>query len=123
MEVIFSTRKEREIVSIEGSCLVYCLVIKENEEDREPIMVTVGRLFTHIRPAYEYFSSKLIGMDIHPGTSYSIPCAGYFSALSDEFAGMFWEIEGRFSPTDVMGGYEDHLMRAFKPYGLTKQRE
>jgi len=81
-------------VSIESRSLIYCLIIKEGEGTSPPVMVTVGRIFSHIRPAYEYFSSKLIGMDVHPNTP-SIPCTGYFSALSDEFAGMYWEIKGK----------------------------
>ena len=81
--------------------LKYRLIVHENigrlaDMDGEVIMETMPIEADCLMAAFTYFSNEpaLNGMTLDFNLPINIPCGGWFAALSDNFAGKFWEIVG-----------------------------
>ena len=82
-----------------SSLLKFRLVVREDEKsEAPPIMESAIVEAPSMLQAWAHFAEKLDGMTPDRNLPVDAPCGGYFSALSNDFAGKFWEIEGVISP-------------------------
>jgi hypothetical protein len=81
--------------------LRFRLIVRETEEEKDSghILETKGIVAANLNEAYRCFTEQFNGMAVH-SECFPVPCAGYFEATSDEFAGMFWEIVGAIADYD-----------------------